>query len=266
MFMYSSPSPLSSLQPARHPVRAVTGKNLKPGRTGLRIDALFFIAMLLLLCGWNAALAAQTGSKSNKAALSPADIYRLYCSVCHGDKGDGKSRAMNSFAVPPRDYTTPEAAMELTRERMITSVAYGRPGTAMTAWRTELTPAQIEAVVDYIRAKFMPLGGGGTAMRDAPSSKLLASRGGVLYMQACSMCHGNTGKRMTTGRMQPPPTDFTLPKAASELTRKRMIASITNGRPGTLMRGYGEEYSKSDIAAMADFIREAFMPAANPKK
>ena len=88
MFMYSSPSPLSSLQPARHPVRAVTGKNLKPGRTSLRIDALFFIAMLLLLCGWNAALAGQTGSKSHKGGLSPADIFRVFCFVLPGDKGD----------------------------------------------------------------------------------------------------------------------------------------------------------------------------------
>lgn len=260
MFMHSSPS---LMQPIQHPVRAITNKDLKPGR--LRIEALCYAVILLLLCGWNAALAGQGGSKSNKAALSPADIYRLYCSVCHGDKGDGQSRARYSFAVPPRDFTSPEAAMEFTRERMITSVTYGRPGTAMTAWRTELTPAQIESVVDHIRTKFMRQGSG-TAPGAAPSSKLLASRGGVLYMQACSMCHGDTGKRMTSGRMQPPPTDFTLPKAASELTRKRMIASITNGRTGTLMRGYGEEYSQSDIAAMADFIREAFMHPANPKK
>ena len=253
MFMHSSPSLMESIQ---HPVRATTEKNLK---------VLCYAFILLLLCGWNAALAGQGGSKSKKGPLSPADIYRLYCSVCHGDKGDGQSRARYSFAVPPRDFTSPEAAMEFTRERMITSVTYGRPGTAMTPWRTELTPAQIESVVDHIRTNFMKLGSG-TTPSAAPSSKLLASRGGVLYMQACAMCHGDTGKRMTTGRMQPPPTDFTLPKAASELTRKRMIASITNGRPGTSMKGYGDEYNQADIAAMADFIREAFMHPANPKK
>jgi hypothetical protein len=66
--------------------------------------------------------------------------------------------------------------------------------------------------------------------------------------------------------MQPPPTDFTLPKAASELTRKRMIASVTNGRPGTAMPSYGADFSKADIEAMVDFIREAFMSNAKPKK
>lgn len=224
-----------------------------------------FIVMLLLLCGWTAAIAGDRGTKSDKVARKGADIYRHYCSVCHGDKGNGQSRARNSFAVPPRNYTTPEAAIELTRERMIHSVTNGRPGTAMIAWRTELTGEEIQGVVDHIRTKFMRLDGN-AAERAKPSDTLLASRGGVLYMQACAMCHGDTGKRMISGRMQPPPTDFTLPKAASVLNRKRMIASITNGRPGTVMKGYGSEYSQADIAAMADFIREAFMSPAKPKK
>ena len=192
-------------------------------------------------------------------------IFHNYCSVCHGDKGDGQSRAKDGLDPPPRNYTTPEAAIELTHDRMIHSVTFGRPGTAMIAWGSELSPAEIENVVDYVRKTFMKLGGN-TASHAIPDSKLLASRGGVLYMQNCAMCHGETGARDTTGRMQPPPKDFTLPEVAVELTRKRMIASITNGRPGTAMMGYGSQFSQSDIEAMADFIREAFMSGSNPKK
>jgi cbb3-type cytochrome c oxidase subunit III len=192
-------------------------------------------------------------------------IFHNYCSVCHGDKGDGQSRAKDGLDPPPRNYTTPESAIELTRKRMIHSVTFGRPGTAMIAWGSELSPAEIENVVDYVRKTFMKLGGN-TASHAMPDSKLLASRGGVLYMQNCAMCHGETGTRDTTGRMQPPPRDFTLPEVAAELTRKRMIASITNGRPGTAMMGYGSQFSQGDIEAMADFIREAFMSGSNPKK
>jgi len=228
--------------------------------------ALRFLTILLLLwvCGSNVAMAGDRGVKSDKTPRKGSDIFKHYCSVCHGDKGNGQSRARGSFAVPPRDYTTPEAAIELTRERMIHSVTNGRPGTAMISWKTELSAAEIEGVVDYIRATFMKLGNAGTHPK--PSEKLLASRGGVLYMQTCAMCHGETGKRMTSGRMQPPPTDFTMPKAISELNRKRMIASVTNGRPGTAMRSYGSDFSKADIEAMVDFIRAAFMTPAKPKK
>lgn len=260
MFICSS----LSLAAASNPDRAKTEQVVETRWSGVRIHALRYFILLLLLCSWNAAMAGDRGTKSDKAPRKGSDIFKHYCSVCHGDKGNGQSRARGSFAVPPRDYTTPEAAIELTRERMIHSVTNGRPGTAMISWKTELTAAEIEGVVDYIRATFMRLGNAGTHAK--PSEKLLASRGGVLYMQACAMCHGETGKRLTSGRMQPPPTDFTLPKAASQLTRKRMIASVTNGRPGTAMRAYGTDFNKADIEAMVDFIREAFMTPVKPKK
>ena len=192
-----------------------------------------------------------------------AFIFHNYCSVCHGDKGDGQTRARNGLVPPPRNYTTPESAVELTRERMINSVTHGRPGTAMIAWQSELSSKEIEGVVDYIRATFMKLGG--NSEHALPDSKLLASRGGVLYMQNCAMCHGESGTRTTTGRMQPPPRDFTSPAVIAELTRKRMITSITKGRPDTAMRGYGDQMSKADIEAIVDFMREAFMSGSKQK-
>lgn len=194
-----------------------------------------------------------------------AYIFQNYCVVCHGEKGDGQSRAKNGLNPPPRNFTSPESAAELTRERMIHSVTNGRPGTAMIGWGQELSKAEIEGVVDHIRSTFMRLEKAKTSAPKRPDSKLLESRGGVLYMQACAMCHGESGARATSGNMQPPPRDFTAPQAAAELSRKRMIASVTNGRPGTAMRGYSSQYSKGDIEAIVDFIRAAFMTGSAPK-
>jgi len=218
----------------------------------------------LLLISAGSAMAGQHHTYVPGETRSGSVIFHNYCSVCHGDKGDGQTRARNGLVPPPRNYTTPESAIELTRERMIYSVTHGREGTAMIAWGSELSEKEIEGVVDYIRTTFMKLGS--QTEHALPDSKLLASRGGVLYLQACAMCHGETGSRPTTGRMQPPPRDFTSPTATTELTRKRMIASVTNGRPGTAMRGYGNQFSKGEIEAMVDFIREAYMSGANPKK
>jgi mono/diheme cytochrome c family protein len=95
--------------------------------------------------------------------------------------------------------------------------------------------------------------------RAKPSAALLASRGGVLYIQACSMCHGENGTRQTTGSMVPPPRDFGSPAVIAELNKKRMIASITNGRPNTAMRPYGDKFTAAEIEAMVDFISAAFM-------
>ncbi len=223
----------------------------------------WLLVCLLLLGSVTSAMAGEHHTQIPGETRAGAYIFHNYCSVCHGDKGDGQTRAKNGLVPPPRNYTTPEAAVELTRERMIHSVTNGRPGTAMIAWGHELSSKEIENVVDYIRATFMKLGD--KAERKMPDSKLLASRGGVLYMQACAMCHGETGARDTTGRMQPPPRDFTSPAVIAELTRKRMIASITDGRPGTAMRGFGNQFNKADIEAIVDFIHDAFMSGSKPK-
>jgi cbb3-type cytochrome c oxidase subunit III len=222
------------------------------------------LASLLIMCVGNA-MAGEHHTFIPGQTRPGAYIFHNYCSVCHGDKGDGQSRAREGLDPPPRNYTTPEAAIELTRERMISSVTNGRPGSAMIAWGKELSPKEIEGVVDYVRATFMKLGNQAASSRPRPSDKLLASRGGALYMKTCVMCHGETGTRETTGRMQPPPRDFTTPQAAIELTHSRMITSITNGRPGTAMTGYGNQLSKADIEALVDFIREAYMSGSNAK-
>jgi cbb3-type cytochrome c oxidase subunit III len=223
------------------------------------------LACILLLCA-GGAMAGEHHTFIPGQTRPGKFIFHNYCSVCHGDKGDGQSRAREGLDPPPRNYTTPEAALELTRERMISSVTNGRPGTAMIAWGKELSPKEIEGVVDYVRSTFMKLGNQAAGSRPRPNDKLLASRGGVIYLKSCAMCHGETGTRETTGRMQPPPRDFTTPQAATELTHGRMIASITNGRPGTAMIGYGTQLSKADIEALADFIREAYMSGPNDKK
>jgi mono/diheme cytochrome c family protein len=243
-----------------HSNQTLTEENYKTGRliTGWLIASLLF--------GYVSSVMAGEHHTYIPGVTRPGSyIFHNYCSVCHGDKGDGQSRAKEGLDPPPRNYTTPEAAIELSRERMINSVTHGRPGTAMIAWGSELSGPEIEGVVDYVRTTFMKLGNN-TAAHVTPDSKLLASHGGKLYMQSCAMCHGVTGTRATTGRMQPPPRDFTSPEVAAELTRMRMIASVTNGRPGTAMMGFANQLSQGDIEAIVDFIREAFMSGSNPKK
>ena len=86
-----------------------------------------------------------------------AAVYLKNCSICHGDNGDANTRAQSGMFPKPRDFTTAQAAIELTRERMIKSVTEGRPGTAMVGHKGRLTPQQIEGLVDYIRSNFMQI-------------------------------------------------------------------------------------------------------------
>ncbi len=188
-------------------------------------------------------------------ALRPDLLYHNYCSVCHGDKGDGQSHARSSLNPPPRDFTAPEVAAELTRERMINSVTHGVPGTAMAGWEKQLSAEEIAAVVDYVRETFMP-----------GPAKTKKSRGQEIYAHTCSVCHGDKGNSAKWGSnlLARRPRDFTAPAARKELTRERMINSVTHGVPGTPMVGFGGQLSREDIEAVVDYIRDTFMAGPAP--
>ena len=82
-------------------------------------------------------------------------IYTQHCSVCHGDDGGSAMWAQNGLNPPPRDFTSPDAQSFLTRERMVYSVTNGRPGTGMMPFKSRLSAEEIDAVVGFIRFKFM---------------------------------------------------------------------------------------------------------------
>ncbi len=84
-------------------------------------------------------------------------IYRAYCSVCHGDKGDGQSFVRNVIKTPPRDFTDKTQADQFSVERMRWAILLGKPGTAMPAWRFDLTALQVSDVITYIQKEIMGL-------------------------------------------------------------------------------------------------------------
>ena len=178
-----------------------------------------------------------------------AVIYHEYCSVCHGDRGDGDSRARGSMVPPPRDFTAPEAR-GLTREAMIAVVTNGKDGTAMAPWKTQLEPEQIAAVVDYVRERFI-----------APGESASNEKGARIFARTCSVCHGDNGAGAVwaSANLDPRPRDFTSVQSASELTRERMIHSVTYGRADTAMPGFGTQLDSGQVEAVVDYVRATFM-------
>jgi cytochrome c oxidase cbb3-type subunit III len=224
-------------------------KTLRPAHC----HRLAFMLLLWLLAAMTPAIAAEKSAQSSKGEIRPAVLYHDYCSVCHGDKGDGRSRAQNSLVPPPRDFTAPDSSKQLSRARMIDSISNGRPGTAMTAYKTQLNQKEIEALTDYVRSSFMQ----GSTVSDN-------SRGRVVFAKNCSVCHGEKGdgRSRAQASLMPPPRDFTSAASKSELTQQRMITSVTYGRPDTAMAGFKSQLSASDISAVVDYIRSGIMAAA----
>jgi mono/diheme cytochrome c family protein len=213
-----------------------------------RLAAFQHIAAILLIADCGFAFAGERPLKSDE--IKPDAIYHNYCSVCHGDRGDGRSRASNSLLPAPRDFTT---ASELTRETMITIVTHGKPTTAMVGWTTQLNAKEIEAVVDYVRQTFMAL---------ALDPRL--QHGKVLYSENCVRCHGDRGQGLndpSTGA--PPPKDLTSPQMRVELSRERMLKSVATLRHGSVVNGFAGKLSTAEIEEVVDYVSAGLMIPAS---
>jgi cbb3-type cytochrome c oxidase subunit III len=210
-------------------------------REGARLAA--WLATLALAAGTTTALA---GNRVRGSELRPDLIYHNYCSVCHGDRGDGRSRAQHSLNPPPANLTTEEMRKVLTRERMILALQHGRPGTAMTSWTKQLTQKEIEAVVDYVRD---------TMMAPEPGSPL--ATGKAVYAQYCAACHGERGQGVSVmGHGAPRPFGV----AATEAERARQGAAVAEGRFGALDHAFGARLKTDEIAGVAEYVRKSLAP------
>jgi len=237
--------------PLRSNLRQAARRVLESGKA--RVFAIAcVVAFGAASTGVDAARAQAQGSGKRGGEQRPDLLYHNYCSVCHGDRGDGQSRARNSLVPPPKDFTSAAAIAELTRDRMIAATTVGKPGTAMVGWSTQLGPKEVEAVVDYVIATFM-----------APRTTPAFARGRELYGRLCVSCHGVQGQGGAHANAgSPPPRNFGTPQAVAELGRERMLASVTHGRPGTAMASFASQLAPADVGAVVDYIRVAFMGAS----
>jgi len=106
------------------------------------------LAIFLLFCVYVSASA----QASNEAGQT---VYAQHCWFCHGQEGNALSDAAAVLKPKPRDFTAPKAATELTLDRIIQSIAGGRPKTAMPAFGFTLTRSEIQSVAHYIKDVIM---------------------------------------------------------------------------------------------------------------
>lgn len=242
-------------------------------------------SLVIVLLTLASPLKAGTPVVANNRQPAASEIYRAYCSVCHGDRGDGHSRASNSLNPPPRDFTSAIAVRELTREGMIVSVREGRPGTAMTAWKSQLNDTQIEAVVDFVRTTFMGSNEAASGTSSAhPSVEKLATsppvnaalvmpaglkgnaaRGKRFYLANCATCHGanGDGNGPRAYFINPKPRNFLAADSRARLNRPALFYAVALGKQGTEMPAWDKVLSKQEIANVAEFVFADFIAPPN---
>ena len=78
------------------------------------------------------------------------DSFQSACSSCHGESGKGDGPAASSLVPPPVNLV--DLAKTAKDDYLLWRIAEGKNGTAMVAWNSVLTEAQIWDLVAYIRS------------------------------------------------------------------------------------------------------------------
>lgn len=96
------------------------------------------ICLLVAVCCAGTAVAQDEGKRN----YSGRKVYRQFCAVCHGPRGQGS---------PLGKPLNAGEALALTDAEMIDAVYEGRPDEGMMAFGTGLSRAEIERVTEYVR-------------------------------------------------------------------------------------------------------------------
>jgi mono/diheme cytochrome c family protein len=104
-------------------------------------------ALALALAGTATPAAQGADGAAAKAAPGTVDakaVYEARCQVCHMADGNSQIMPNMSFADGIWKHGSSLKAVQ-------TTITNGVPGTAMVAWKEQLTPAEIAALAEFVR-------------------------------------------------------------------------------------------------------------------
>ena len=204
---------------------------------------------------------------------SGSTLYKEYCLVCHGDKGDGNGFAAEYLDPRPRDFrsgvykirSTTSLPTDEDINRVITK---GIPGTLMPAFEFEkdLKKVEIKTLVAYVKS-FSDAFDGETPEpisfpKPPPKTEELLAIGERLYEEfECSKCHGDEGKGdgPSAGDFKDDwgdpirPYDFTVPdRMKGGSTVEDVYRTLYVGIGGTPMPAY--KMGADSLMALAHFV------------
>ena len=183
------------------------------------------------------------------AAPNGSNLYRDYCSACHGSNGSG------GVGVP---LALPDFIDRVSDQYLLKTIRYGRPDRVMPAFE-DLSDAQLSSIVAHMRT---------WSKKKAPVYKadLIkgdSKKGYALFDQHCKSCHGEnaqggTGTGVTFSRKRD------LPIVAPALGNSGFLKSATDemikdtimhGRKGSPMRSFSKQLGESSINDIVAYIR-----------
>lgn len=170
------------------------------------------------------AIARLRGDKDH--GTTGADVYRVYCSACHGQAGEGRVLDQLGTRVPA--IAGPDFLAVASDNFLYHTLMQGRPGRDMPGWGAKaggLDTEEIDAVIAHLRSR-EPTPPSFEAVMAALGDVDLGRR---LFQGQCSTCHGAQGDGTV---LAPSLVNDEFLTIASE---RFLYDTIVKGRPDTAM-------------------------------
>lgn len=100
--------------------------------------------VVLALLTWPTADVDASGDPAKGKAL-----YEQHCLVCHGPQGKGDGPSGKVLKPPAADFTS-AASKSKSEAELRQVIENGKPGTGMGPWKTQLKPADVSNVMEYV--------------------------------------------------------------------------------------------------------------------
>lgn len=198
--------------------------------------------------------------RANPEPLTGEQLYGRFCSTCHSDGSFGRyDKFYKRFMPAIRGFSYVQLA---TPEYVETNISKGRPGTLMPGWEKAaggLSKAEISRLREFLLDVNVPeqfrLSEQLVSATNNPDFTFRgdAARGGEIYSQQCSGCHGPTA----SGPLAP---SLKSPAFQTTATDGFIYATIAAGRKNTAMPGFlameGAGLNGRDIADLIAYIRQ----------
>ncbi len=209
----------------------------------LRKSLVIGLGLAVFAFGFSSVSVVADSRASVKRAMSKPQyrgsiVFKAYCALCHGERGDGVARAtklygMVNLVIKPN---TKEYYNAVVREG---GASVGK-SELMPPWGDELTEEQINDVIAYLYGVGDPV-----------------QRGEAVFKTNCILCHGIKGDG--TGRAaklyDPPPANLTRSNKNDDY--KKMIITYGGKAMGRseFMPVWGEQLSKQEIEDVVQYLR-----------
>jgi len=187
----------------------------------------------------------EAESEMQKPVVRGGIVFKSYCTLCHGERGDGVARAAKLYGDANLEIgARPEGYYDkIIRE----GGAAVKRSEFMPPWQGELSDEQINDVVAYLAVVTSPL-----------------KRGEAVFKANCILCHGvkGDGKGRASVLFNPPPANLTRSDKNDQY--KTMIITYGGAAMGRspVMPVWGEQLSSQEIEDVVNYLRTLVAPPA----